>query len=148
VISIVDSESLVRYPGASRDGTATYGAPPAQVFQATRDALESLGLGVAVARPESGMLISKRFVLSSSATGGPGYANLTEDTLKYDISVVAAATGTQVVARPRAYRNAQEISDQDVWILDGQYGQRPRWQKLFDEIHRMRQAAAPAHAAR
>ena len=65
-------------------------------------------------------------------------AQLIRDGLQYELHVTATADGgSELVAVPRAIRNGQDISDQPVWILDGKYGQRPRWQRLFNETRKM-----------
>ncbi len=120
------------------DGRAVFHGTAEQVFKATEDALTALNIGVAVSKPDRELIVSKHFTLSVTAQGTDYTASTYEDTLQYDITVHPLAAGqVEVTATPRAFRNAKEMTDQEVWILDGENGQRPRWQKLFAEVHRM-----------
>jgi hypothetical protein len=120
------------------DGRVVLAAPPEKVFQAAQEALAALNIGVAVAKPDQGLIVSKRFTLSTSAVASGYSASLVEDTLQYELLVKGIADGkTELIASPKAFRNAREMTDEKVWILDGQYGQRPRWQRLFGEVRRM-----------
>jgi len=120
-----------------QDGRMVFEASKEKVFKAVQDSLESMNVGVAVAKPDSGLIVSKRFTIASYAQRGTYVATMNEDTIQYDITVKETDKGTEVTCSPRGFHNAVEVTDRQVWQLDGDYGQRPRWQKLFAEIKRM-----------
>jgi hypothetical protein len=41
---------------------------------------------------------------------------------------------TMVIAQPRVYRGEADLSDQQVWVLEGPEGERTLWSKLFRDI--------------
>jgi hypothetical protein len=119
------------------DGRRVFPGDKDKVFQAVTEALDALDIGVALAKPESGLIISKRFLLAAYASGNYVVTG-NEDTMQYDITVRPLAEGeVEVLASPRGYHNNQEVTDRNVWQLDGAQGQRQRWQKLFAQIQRM-----------
>jgi hypothetical protein len=121
-----------------RDGRTVFAGDKEKVFQAVQEALESLNVGVAIAKPETGLIVSKRFVLAAYAVRGRYVATANEDTIQYDITVKPAPeSGVEVVVAPRGYHNGMEVTDREVWELDGPQGQRVRWQQLFAEIRKM-----------
>ena len=121
-----------------QDGKMVFTAPKEKVFQAVQDALEALNVGVALAKPESGLVVSKRFVLAAYASRGRYVVTGNEDTIQYDISVrPASEASVEVVVSSRGYHNNMEVTEREVWQLDGPQGQRERWQRLFAEIKRM-----------
>jgi hypothetical protein len=120
-----------------QDGRLVVAGTPEKVFQAVKDALDSENIGVSVAKPESGLIVSKRFVLAAYATGNQYIAVGNQDTVQYDITVKAAGSDVEVVVAPRGFHNDIEVTERDVWQLDGPQGQRSRWQRLFAQIKKM-----------
>jgi hypothetical protein len=120
-----------------QDGRLVVSGPPEKVFQAVKDALDSENIGVSVAKPETGLIVSKRFVLAAYATGNRYIASANEDTIQYDITVKGAGSDVEVVVAPRGFHNNIEVTDREVWQLDGPQGQRSRWQRLFAQIKKM-----------
>jgi len=120
-----------------QDGRMTFQVAPEKVFKAVQDALDAENIGVSVAKPDSGLIVSKRFVLAAYATGGRYIATANEDTIQYDITVKAAGADVEVVVAPRGFHNNMEVTEREVWQLDGAQGQRARWQRLFAQIKRM-----------
>jgi hypothetical protein len=120
-----------------QEGRMTFSSTPEKVFKAVQEALESENIGVAVAKPESGLIVSKRFVLASYATGGRYIATANEDTIQYDITVKPAGADIEVMVAPRGFHNNMEVTEREVWQLDGDQGQRVRWQRLFAQIKKM-----------
>ena len=120
------------------EGRMVFTGTPEKVFQAVQEALDSANIGVAVAKPETGLIVSKRFVLAAYATAGRYVATANEDTIQYDISVKGTSDSeVEVVVAPRGYHNNMEVTDREVWQLDGPQGQRERWARLFAEIKKM-----------
>ncbi len=121
-----------------QEGRMVFTAPREKVFQAVKDALEALNIGVSLAKEEAGLIVSKRFVLANYATGTEHISVGNEDTVQYDVTIrPVSETQLEVLVAPRGYHNAVEVTDRPVWQLDGAMGQRARWQKLFAEIGRM-----------
>ena len=119
------------------EGRMVFTGTPEKVFQAVQEALDSENIGVAVAKPDTGLIVSKRFVLAAYATGGRYVATANEDTIQYDITIKGAGAETEVVVAPRGFHNNMEVTDREVWQLDGPQGQRARWQRLFDGVKKM-----------
>jgi len=121
-----------------QNGRTTFSGNREKVFQAVQEALDSLNVGVAIAKPDTGLIVSKRFVLASYAVRGRYVATANEDTIQYDITVKPMSDAeVEVVVAPRGYHNGMEVTDREVWQLDGPEGQRTRWQQLFNEIRKM-----------
>jgi hypothetical protein len=120
-----------------QDGRMVFSGAKEKVFQAVQEALDSESIGVAVAKPETGLIVSKRFVLAAYATGGRYVATANEDTIQYDITVKPTGEEVEVVVAPRGFHNNMEVTEREVWQLDGPQGQRVRWQRLFSQIKKM-----------
>jgi len=111
-----------------------------RALKAVEEALDALNIGVALSKPEIGLVVSKRFTLAAYATRGRYVASVNEDTIQYDVTVRPAGDGAkemEIVVSPRGFHNGVEVTAREVWQLDGAQGQRARWQQLFGEIRRM-----------
>jgi hypothetical protein len=116
-------------------GTRAFSAPPTKVFHAVVQALELEGYKVPVQNLEKGVIRTARKVLRVDAVGGNGYAMAAEVTRQYYVDLRAGDNGsTVVIAAPRVYRGEADLSDQDVWVIEGPEGERALWTKLFRDI--------------
>src|SRR4051812_20059882 len=72
-----------------RDGRSVFHKPKAEVEKAVVDALESLGIGVAVDKPDVGLVVSKIFTLSETNTS---QTNAHEDAWTKDVHANTTTT--------------------------------------------------------
>jgi hypothetical protein len=103
----------------SAKGTHRYGnSSKEQVTGACTTALTTLGYKVTVSEPGSGVVKTAPSSIMTSATGGAGYANVTDDGLAWSIVVEATDGGIVVHATPRAFRNGTEIHEKGIWVAE------------------------------
>ncbi|MDB5220426.1 MAG: hypothetical protein JWO86_8353 [Myxococcaceae bacterium] len=126
-------------------GTHRYGgnASREQVTGACTTALTTLGYKVTVSEPASGIVKTAPSSIMTSATGGAGYANVTDDGLAWSIVVESAGESIIVHATPRAFRNGTEIHEKGIWVaevMDAKFAD--LWREL-DETLRAKAVAAP-----
>jgi hypothetical protein len=103
-----------RYPGVARE----------RATDACAVALATLGYQVTLKEPESGVIKTAPKVIMVSATGGPGYANATEDGLAWSVDVEQAGSDSVVHATPRGFRNGTEMHEENMWVaeaIDGKF---------------------------
>jgi hypothetical protein len=124
-------------------GAHTFDAPLAATFEATIGALKTLGYEIAVANPEKGSIKTGRKYLRShgqaSTVGGPYGATstvaVTDASRQYYITLSAEGDArTRVVAAPKVFMGNNDISNQEVWALEGPNGEHELWKQLFAEI--------------
>ena len=131
----------------SAKGTHRYGnSSKEQVTGACTVALTTLGYKVTVSEPAAGIVKTAPSSIMTSATGGPGYANVTDDGLAWSIVVESAGGSIVVHATPRAFRNGTEVHKEGIWVaevMDAKFAD--LWREL-DETLRAKAIAAPPHA--
>ena len=116
-------------------GTRAYDAQPTKVFKAVVQALELEGYKVPVQNLEKGLVRTARKVIRADAVGGNGYAMAVDVSRQYYIDLKQDPSGkTVVIAQPRVYRGESDLSDGEVWVLEGPDGERALWSKLFRDI--------------
>jgi hypothetical protein len=116
-------------------GTRAYDAPPTKVFKAVVQALELEGYKVPVQNLEKGLVRTARKVIRADAVGGNGYAMAVDVSRQYYVDLKQDPSGkTVVIAQPRVYRGETDLSDGEVWVLEGADGERALWSKLFRDI--------------
>jgi hypothetical protein len=86
--------------------------------EACAAALATLGYRVTVKQLESGVVRTAPASVMTSATGGRGYANITEDGLAWSIVVSAAGDDVIVRATPRGFRNGSEMKEEGIWVAE------------------------------
>jgi len=97
---------------------------------ACAEALETLGYKVTVKALEVGMVTTAPKVIMVSASGGNGYAAMTEDALSWSVNVKTKGNVLRVHAVPRGFRNGSDISQRgmpDV-VID------PKFNDLWNEL--------------
>jgi hypothetical protein len=107
----------------AKHGTKIFEAPMPKVYDAVATALESQGWKIPEKHPETGFLRTSR--------------RAADDGLKrrYEIELKPRLDGsTRVIVRPHLYRDGGDVSDQEVWVLDGNDGERVLWRRLFRGI--------------
>jgi hypothetical protein len=104
-----------RYANATRE----------KATEACAVALATLGYKVTVKQPESGVVKTAPSSIMTSATGGAGYADVTEDGLAWSIAIDSAGSDVVVHATPRGFRNGSEVRDDGMWVaevMDAKFG--------------------------
>ncbi len=110
-----------RYANTSRE----------KVIEACAAALATLGYKVTVKQPESGVVKTAPASIMTSATGGGGYASVTEDGLAWSLVVETSGADVVVHATPRGFRNGSEVQDEKMWVaevMDGKF--RDLWREI------------------
>jgi hypothetical protein len=107
-------------------GTHRYGNTSREkATEACATALSTLGYKVTVKQPESGIVKTAPASMMTSATGGAGYANVTEDGLAWSLVVEPSGSDVVIHAKPRGFRNGSEMQDEGMWVaevMDGKFG--------------------------
>ena len=102
----------------------------ASATTACADALATLGYKVTVKDAELGVVKTAPKVIQIGATGGNGYANVTEDALSWSVHVKLVSDAVRIHAVPRGSRNGSDISQRgmpDV-VID------PKFKDLWSEL--------------
>jgi hypothetical protein len=119
-------------------GTKTFTASSIEVHSATVDALQVLGYGIAVNKPDKGLIITDKLLMASEAVvrGGPysASARSLNSYRQYEIRIRKAGRGAVLTARPRAYANTEDVTEKKVWVTDGLRGEKENWSRLFGKI--------------
>lgn len=97
-----------RYTNTTRE-TAT---------EACATALATLGYRVTVKEPDTGIVKTAPASIMTSATGGRGYANITDDGLAWSIVVEPSGGDVILHATPRGFRNGSELRDESMWVAE------------------------------
>jgi hypothetical protein len=134
-----DDEEGIYLPARAIDacGTQYFEGSLSQVYKAAEDAARSLGFGVTVSRPERGFFITDRFAIDEKAFAtGRGSATFVMSARQYEVRVEPMPDGRfRVRAQPHAFENGNDVSYSRIWRLDGQWGEKPRWRRLFARMH-------------
>ena len=99
---------MTRYANTSRENAT----------EACATALSTLGYRVTVKVPETGIVKTAPASVRTSASGGPGYANITEDGLAWGIVVESSGVDAVVHATPRGFRNGSELQNDSQWVAE------------------------------
>jgi hypothetical protein len=117
-------------------GTHRYaGFDRAKLTEACAAALATLGFKVTVKDPDKGLVKTSPQTIMVSATGGPGYANTTDDGLAWAIAVEASGADVVVHAAPRGFRNGSEVREDGMWVaevMDAKF--KDLWREVDDTI--------------
>jgi hypothetical protein len=111
-------------------GQRVFPADTAKCFRAAVGALQSLGYEIAVADPDSGVIVTKPRLIR--AYGGSGVA--TGEYRRYRVQLTPQPNGTRVRAIPGMLLGSNDVSGDRIWIFDGRGGERQLWQQLFAEM--------------
>jgi len=112
-------------------GTHIVSAPKEKVFKAVTGTLQSSGFAIAVENREKGIIKTDRRLIRAGYNGdmAVGYYR------RYDIRINELSQDKfQIVATPKVYAGDKDLSDGNVWVLDGSEGERQLWKSLFKEI--------------
>ena len=98
-----------------RDGRTVFAGDKEKVFQAVQEALESLNVGVAIAKPETGLIVSKRFVLAAYAVRGRYVATANEDTVSLTVAenVLSMSNAVNRITAPAGAAASAEIDAEE-----------------------------------
>jgi len=109
-----------------RKGSRSFAAPPTTVFYAAVGVLMADGYEIASEDPEQGIIVTKPMAV---AEGGQVTARA------YRITIVPDDHGgSRMIAAPLLYAGTRDISDRELWTLDGPRGEHAHWTELFEDI--------------
>lgn len=109
-----------------RKGVHSFAAPPSTVFYSCTGALLADGYEIERSDPEQGVIVTKPLAVS-------GHGPVTARSYRLTISSDGQG-GSRVVAEPHLYAGARDVSDREVWDLDGPRGQVALWNELFADV--------------
>ncbi len=116
------------------NGSHRFDANMAETFAATAGALQVLGYEIAFTNEEKGKIKTSRKFVRAHAQGGAYSAQAVEVSRQYYIDLKADGGGTVVTATPKIFIGERDVSDDRVWVLEGESGERTLWKQLFSEI--------------
>jgi len=117
-----------------RRGARSFTAPPTTVYYACIGALLANGYEIERDDIEQGVIVTRPRAVSD---GGAVTARAYRLTVESD-----ERGGTRVVAAPMLYAGGRDVSNRELWNLDGPRGEHHLWTELFGDID-----AALAHPA-
>jgi hypothetical protein len=120
-------------------GTKEFNTPKSKVFDATSATLKTLGFEIAVSDKSKGQLVTKKQLVGTKTkgyvdSGGSVTANTNAGYRQYDIKITEVNGKSRLVATPRIYVDATDVSDQEQWLLDGPGGEKAKWATLFQGV--------------
>jgi len=105
-----------------RSGARQFSAAKGTTFAIVIGALTAEGYEIASSDPATGEIVTK-----PQAVHTPGSVTARA----YRVTVTAEGQGSRVVAQPILYAGTRDVSNADVWVLDGPQGERAQWADLF-----------------
>ena len=105
-----------------RSGARQLNEAKGTTFAIVVGALTAEGYEIASSDPATGVILTKPRAVH---TAGPVTARA------YRVTVTPEGQGSRVVAQPILYAGARDVSNSDVWVLDGPDGERAQWADLF-----------------
>jgi hypothetical protein len=108
-----------------RRGVRSFAASPETIFYACVGVLNADGYEIASADPDQGVIITKPMPIPS---GGAVTARA------YRVTISPDGTGSHVIASPALFAGERDISDEEVWNLDGPRGEHALWTELFADL--------------
>lgn len=123
-------------------GTKEFDATASETFEATKNALASLNYQIVLENPDKGIIKTNRIPIKAQAKGtldtyGTNTtANYSEVVYyrQYIFKITATENGAKVKATPKIFEADHDISDDSIWELDGDKGERKLWSTIFNEI--------------
>ncbi len=116
----------------------------ARATDAASKALSTLGFNVTVEEPEKGVIKTSPQRMGASASGGNGYAYVTEESFSWSIVVESSGDDAVVRATPHGFRNGSEVRDEGIWvgqIIDPKF--QDLWREMDDVLGTKTLASAP-----
>jgi hypothetical protein len=105
-----------------RSGARQFGTAKGTTFAICVGALTAEGYEIASSDPATGEIVT---LPQAVHTSGPVTARA------YRVTVTPEGQGSRVVAQPILYAGTRDVSNRDVWVLDGPEGERAQWADLF-----------------
>jgi hypothetical protein len=110
-----------------RSGARAFNEPKGTMFAICVGTLTAEGYEIARSDVASGVIETKPLAVH---TPGPVTARA------YRVTVTAEGQGSRVVAQPILFAGTRDVSNSDVWVLDGPEGERAQWSDLFGVMNR------------
>jgi hypothetical protein len=117
-----------------RRGARSFAAPPTTVYYACVGALLANGYEIERDDIEQGVIVTRPRAVTD---GGPVTARAYRLTVEPD-----ERGGSRVVASPTIYSGGRDVSNRELWNVDGPRGEHQLWTELFGDVD-----AALAHPA-
>jgi len=115
-------------------GTKVFDAPSSDVLEAAVAALEAQGYEIARKDAEKGIIQTKPKLVRAAARGSAEGSTAIEYTRRYRLRLSAKGKGTEVAAKPSVFAGSSDISQKEVWAIQGAGGEIELWNQLFREI--------------
>jgi hypothetical protein len=112
-------------------GIVVLRAPPDKAFQASVEALKTLGYEIAVESADKGLIVTKRKGLPDLSAVNPNGGPFSR---QYTIEIRDAGGSSRITATPAIFENETDISGKKVWDIDGPVGEHELWKQLFAKI--------------
>ena len=121
-------------------GTRTFeGVSLEAAVEMSAASLKTLGYEVTIADAAKGVVKTSPAVIFTQATGTSSYSqfggthvsNVQRDGLAWSLSIRSLGAAVQIVARPRAYRNSQELTGDQIFVAEIVD---PKFESLWREI--------------
>lgn len=133
-ISCASTQALTQGE-VGRSGARTFNEPKGTTFAICVGALTAEGYEIASSDARAGLIETQALAVRGS---GPVTSRA------YRVTVTPDGQGSRVVAQPIVYSGARDISNSDVWTLDGAQGERAQWSDLFSVMDAALVTQAPA----
>jgi hypothetical protein len=108
-----------------RRGARSFAAPPETIFYGCVGVLKADGYEIATTDLAQGVIVTKPMPISS---GGAVTARA------YRVTISPDGTGSRVIASPALFAGERDVSDDEVWNLDGPRGEHALWSELFADL--------------
>lgn len=120
-----------------RSGAREFSEPKATMFAICVGALTAEGYEIARSDVATGVIETKPLPVR---TPGPVTSRA------YRVTVTPDRQGSRVVAQPILFAGTRDVSNSDVWVLDGPEGERAQWSDLFAVMNSALVTPVPAGA--
>jgi len=112
-------------------GSKDFSAPPHKVFEAVKAALRTQNFDIAMENPEKGLIKTNRRLIRAAAMG--------HQAIDYTRAYIARITplpsgGARVSLEPRVFAGEDDLSGKQIWVLEGDEGERLLWTRMFRDI--------------
>jgi hypothetical protein len=122
-------------------GGATFNAQPEKAFAAAQGALKSMGYEIAFADASTGTIKTGRKMIRAVGSANQATGVYRQYTL---ILRSDSKEGTRITAVPRVFIGESDVSDGEVWAMEGPQGEKRLWSDLFRELSEILGPARPS----
>lgn len=132
------SASLMTKEVIAQNGTKVYDAKYDDVWKAVKGILVTKGYYIAFEAKGKGIINTDQKIIRSTATASTYSAQATSYYRQYKVKVKEIAEGKiQVVLDPKMYAGNNDISAKQIWVIEGEYGEKKLWNNFFNEVQEL-----------